>query len=124
MRALHAVLIMLASFLGPAPAAEPHAPQLVDRILVETEMPGENRLLTYESQEDMERVLTYLRRLEMLDRKPIDPDSFRAESYDITMEMFDGSKAVYSQLHRDYLRKNGGPWRGIIPADGLLFPPE
>ena len=120
---VHTVLILLASFLNPGAVDAVQQPMIVTRIQVETQMPDDSQLVTYESQEEMTQVLMYLRRMEILDRKPIDPDTFRAETYRITMDLWDGSDTCYRQLHRQYLRKNDGPWRGIVPADGLLFPP-
>ena len=125
MTGLYSILILLAGFLSPERAAPPeHDARVVTQIVLEEEAPSGHILQTYESPEDMEAILHYLRRLTKRDSVTIDPDSFRSEHFRILLNLSDGSYCLYHQLHRDYIQKNTGPWYPMTPADGLQFPPE
>ena len=125
MTGLYSILILLAGFLSPERAAPPeHAARVVTQIVLEEADPSGQVLQTYESSQEMEEILNYLRRMTKLDAVSIDPDSFRTEEFRILLNLSDGSFALYRQLHRDYIQKNNGPWHPITPADGLQFPPK
>lgn len=125
MTGLYSILILLAGFLSPERAAPPeHAARVVTQIVLEEADPSGQVLQTYESSQEMEEILNYLRRITKQDAVSIDPDSFRTEEFRILLNLSDGSFALYRQLHRDYIQKNNGPWHPITPADGLQFPPK
>ena len=125
MTGLYSILIFLAGFLSPERAAPPeHDARVVTQIVLEEAAPSGHILQTYESPEDMEAILLYLRRITKQDSVTIDPDSFRSEHFRILLNLSDGSFALYHQLHRDYIQKNNGPWYPMTPADGLQFPPK
>ena len=125
MTGLYSILILLAGFLSPERAAPPeHAARVVTQIVLEEADPSGQVLQIYESSQEMEEILNYLRRITKQDAVSIDPDSFRTEEFRILLNLSDGSFALYRQLHRDYIQKNNGPWHPITPADGLQFPPK
>ena len=71
----------------------------------------------------MESVLCYLRLLQKGKKADIDPDSFRSDSYRITIYYSDGQSTTYRQLHTDFLQIDDGPWQRIEGAKmELLFP--
>ena len=125
MAGLYSILILLAGFLSPERAAAPeHDARVVTQIVLEEAAPSGRVLHTYETPEEMEEILNYLRLMKKKDSVVLDPGSFRAEHFRILMNLSDGSFSLYHQLHRDYIQKNNGPWYPIIPADGLQFPPK
>ena len=127
MKGIYGILILLAGFLSPertVTEAPEHEPRVVTQILVEESGTGGNRLLTYEQPEQMRQLLNWLRLMELQDPVLIDPDTFRSGSFRITLSLSDGTNARYQQLHREFIQKNNGPWRPMIPGDGLQFPPK
>ena len=127
MHELHMALILLFGFLRPelAPGKLPeHPPRVVTQIQVEETDTEGSQLLTYDQPEQMGRLLTYLRLIELQDPARIDPDTFRTETFRITLERSDGTAARYRQLHREFIQKDDGPWRRMVPEDSLLFPPD
>jgi len=127
MHELHMALILLFGFLRPelAPGKLPeHPPRVVTQIRVEETDTEGSQLLTYDQPEQMGRLLTYLRLMELQDPARIDPDTFRTETFRITLERSDGTAARYRQLHREFIQKDDGPWRRMVPEDSLLFPPD
>ncbi len=126
MQYLRAAIILLTSFLQPGvhpalPPAPPH--RVVTEIRVEYTHGGTVSGYTYRKPEDLETILTYLRLIERRDPVAIDPDTFRADVWDFRLSLSDGTYAAYRQLHREYLQYRGGPWRRVICADDLQFPP-
>ena len=124
---LQALIIFLAGFLCPdwAPSAVPeHPPRVVTQIQVEGFTPEGTQLQTYLLPEQMTGTLNWLRCMELRDPVGIDPDTFRSDCFQITLLLSDGTVARYRQLHREFIQKNDGPWRPLIPGDGLHFPAE
>jgi len=66
----------------------------------------------------MHRVLTYLRILDPYITAELEPDTFRTDRYEITVEYSDGNRTVYRQLYDEYLQIDDGDWKKIDPAHG------
>ena len=78
---------------------------------------------TYTDSPRMESALCYLRLLKKGRPVDIDPDSFRADSYEITVFYSDGQHTTYRQLHDEFFQMDGGKWNRIEGAKlELLFP--
>ena len=78
---------------------------------------------TYTDSPRMESALCYLRLLQKGRPVDIDPDSFRADSYEITVFYSDGQHTTYRQLHNEFFQTDGGKWSRIEGAKlELLFP--
>ena len=127
MKGIYGILILLAGYLSPEWAAievPERQTRVVTQIVVEESDTEGNRLLVYEKPEQMSALLNWLRRMELRDPVGIDPDTFRSSNFRITLELSDGTNSRYRQLHREFIQKNSGPWRPMIPGDGLQFPPK
>ena len=97
--------------------------RVVTQIQVSATIDGQTQVTTYTDYPKMEAVLSYLRLLEKGNRRDIDPDSFRADIYEITVFYSDGQHTTYRQLHDQLLQTDGGPWQIIKKAKlQLLFP--
>ena len=68
---------------------------------------------TFTDSPKMEMILHCLRRLQPSEMVDIDPDSFRTDSYRITLQYADGSSTVYRQLHNQYQQIDDGVYRRI-----------
>lgn len=121
-----AVFLLLSSLLwGCAKNEAPTGPmcRVVTQIRVAATVDGKASIQTYTEPREMESVLCYLRLLERGNRADIDPDSFRADSYEITVCYSDGQRTTYRQLHDQLLQTDGGPWQTIKTEKmELLFP--
>ena len=121
-----AVFLLLSSLLwGCAKKEAPTGPmcRVVTQIRVAATVDGKASIQTYTEPREMESVLCYLRLLEKGSRADIDPDSFRADSYEITVCYSDGQHTTYRQLHDQLLQTDGGPWQTIKTEKmELLFP--
>lgn len=97
--------------------------RVVTQIRVSATVDGGASIKTYTQPREMESILCYLRLLEKGNRADIDPDSFRSDSYEITVYYSDGQRTTYRQLHDQLLQTDGGPWQ-VIEAEKmeLLFP--
>ena len=127
MKGIYGILILLAGYLSPewtAIETPEQQTRVVTQIIVEESDTEGNRLLIYEKPEQMSALLNWLRLMELRDPVGIDPDTFRSGNFRITLELSDGTNARYRQLHREFIQKNDGPWRPMIPGDGLQFPPK
>ena len=97
--------------------------RVVTRVQVTATAQGHTWENTYTDSTRMESVLCYLRLLRKGRPADIDPDSFRADSYEITVFYSDGQSTTYRQLHRDFLQIDDGAWARIDGAKmELLFP--
>ena len=97
--------------------------RVVTQVHINATVDGETGSITYTDPKGMESVLNYLRLLKKGNRTDIDPDSFRADSYEITLYYSDGQHTTYRQLHNDFLQTDGGAWKSIEGAKmQLLFP--
>ena len=97
--------------------------RVVNQVRVTATVDGQTTENTYTEPEQIGSVLCYLRLLQKGNRTDIDPDSFRSDSYEITLFYSDGQHTTYRQLHTDYLQVDDGPWREIESVKmELLFP--
>ena len=95
----------------------------VTQVQVTATAQGQTWENTYTDSTRMESVLCYLRLLQKGKKVDIDPDSFRADSYEIQVRYSDGQHTTYRQLHDDFLQVDGGAWETIHKAKmELLFP--
>ena len=121
-----AVFLLLAALLsGCARRKLPQGPmcRVVTHIQVAYTIDGRTETKTYTEPKEMESVLCYLRLLEKGNRTDIDPDSFRSDTYEITVFYSDGQHNTYRQLHDQLLQADSGPWRKIETEKmELLFP--
>ena len=97
--------------------------RVVTQIRVSATVDGGASIKTYTQPREMESILCYLRLLEKGNRADIDPDSFRSDSYEITVYYSDGQRTTYRQLHDQLLQTDDGPWQ-VIEAEKMevLFP--
>ena len=121
MRVICYVLILLFSFLGGSAPPQATASPIVTEIHVSLTADGHTRHCSYSNDEDMQKILNYLRYLDPHKKADIDPDTFRANHWEVTVHYADGNRTVYRQLHREYLQKDGGIWKQIDTEDDLLF---
>ena len=97
--------------------------RVVTQIKVTAAAEGQTWENTYTDSLRMESVLCYLRLLKRGKTANIDPGSFRADRYEITLFYSDGQQTVYRQLHSDFLQLNDGVWKQIEGVKmELLFP--
>ena len=97
--------------------------RVVTQVQVKATAEGQSWENTYTDSPRIESVLCYLRLLKEGKSSAIDPDSFRSDTYEITLFYSDGQRTTYRQLYRDFLQKDEGPWKKIEGAKiELLFP--
>ena len=97
--------------------------RVVTQVRVTAILGGQVYESIYTDSDKMESVLCYLRLLQKGKKTDIDPDSFRVDSYEITVHYSDGQHTVYRQLHRDFLQTDGGAWHRVTAGKmELLFP--
>ena len=121
MRIICYVLILLFSFLEGASVSASQSSPIVTGIHVSLTAEGETRQCSYSDDESMTQILNYLCYLDPYHDADIDPDTFQANHWEVTVYYADGSATRYLQLHREYLQKDGGIWKQIAPEDDLLF---
>lgn len=97
--------------------------RVVTQVKVASTIDGQTEETIYTDSKGMESVLNYLRLVKKTKPADIDPDSFRADSYEITLYYSDGQRTTYRQLHDGFLQTDGGTWQ-IIETEKmeLLFP--
>ena len=66
--------------------------------------------------EQLQAVLSYLRRLETYAPADISADTFRSDAFRIVLHRSDGTQTVYHQIADGYLQKNGGSWVKTDPT--------
>ena len=115
------LLILLCSWLEGTPKEAPITSPIITQVDVALTTEGQTLKYSYQSDEDMEIVLNYLRYLDPHKKTSIDPDTFLANHWEIVVWYADGNSTVYRQVHREYLQKDGGIWRQIDTDDDLLF---
>ena len=97
--------------------------RVVTQVRVAATTNGQTTERIYTDSKEMESVLCYLRLLQKGKKADIDPDSFRSDSYEITVSYSDGQHTVYRQLHNDFLQTDGGAWHRVTAGKmELLFP--
>ena len=97
--------------------------RVVTQVRVTANAQGRVSENTYTHSPQMESVLCYLRLLKKGRPTDIDPDSFRADTYEITVFYSDGAHTTYRQVHSSFLQTDGGRWEQIEGANlQLLFP--
>ena len=97
--------------------------RVVNQVRVTATVDGQTTENTYTEPEQIGSVLCYLRLLQKGNRTDIDPDSFRSDSFEITLFYSDGQQTTYRQLHTELLQIDDGPWQRIDGAKmELLFP--
>ena len=97
--------------------------RVVTQVQVAYTIDGQTQVKTYTDPEGMQSVLNYLRLVQKSNQTDIDPDSFRSDSYEITLFYSDGNRNTYRQLHDGFLQIDGGPWQRIETEKmELLFP--
>ena len=118
------LMILLSLFLGPDVQSGDTADsgRIVTSIQVSVLHNGTVQEYIYTDSYHMSQILNYLRLLGPEASVNIDPDSFRADFYRITLHYNNGSSTVYRQIAMDYVQKNNGLWRHIVPEGDLQFP--
>ena len=119
------IFLLSLSLWGCAKEDVPIRPmcRVVTQVKVAATVDGHTTENTYTDAERMESVLCYLRLLQKGNRTDIDPDSFRSDSFEITLFYSDGQQTTYRQLHTELLQIDDGPWQRIDGAKmELLFP--
>lgn len=111
-------ILLLGGCSYAAPPGECHGPRVVTAIDVTASMGGELLQYRYTNEEKLRVLLHYLRRVRPGGTVPITPDTFRTDAYRITLNLSDGTRAVYHQLYSDYLQKESGRWHSIDPTHG------
>ena len=97
--------------------------RVVTQVQVTASTQGQILERTYTGSPQMESVLCYLRLLKKGRPADIDPDSFRADTYEITISYSDGAHTTYRQVHNSFLQIDDGRWERIEGANlELLFP--
>ena len=100
----------------------PSFPRLVTQISVSEIRDGVPENHSYTDFEKMETLLNYLRLLDPYPPVDLSPETFLADSYEITLHLSDGSSSVYRQLHNQYLQRNDGQWYRIDASMGSQLP--
>ena len=96
--------------------------RVVVGVTVTASVDGEYMHRHFREEPKIRAVLFYLRSLKPQMVTVLEPDSYRTNAYRIILDMSDGNKVVYYQLHNDYLQKSGEPWKTIDPAAGASLP--
>ena len=125
MKKMVVFLLLPLLFGGCSQSKAPAEPmcRVVTQVGVAATINGEVYANTHTDSREMESVLCYLRLLQKGKKADIDPDSFRSDSYQITIYYSDGQSTTYRQLHTDFLQIDDGPWQTIDGAKmELLFP--
>ena len=125
MKKLTVFLLLPVLLCGCARKEAPTGPmcRVVTQIKVAATVDGQTNSKTYTDPEGMQSVLNYLRLMKKSKQTDIDPDSFRADSYEITLYYSDGQYNTYRQLHDGFLQIDGGSWQEIETKKmELLFP--
>lgn len=121
---LIAMFMAILSLWGFTPRDREETPsKIVSQVQVTAAVGEEIQTFTYTRQEKMREILNYLRLLKPDLRRPMDPETFRTDAYEIRLTMLDGREVVYYQIYDLYLRKNEGPWYTISPVDGSMLHP-
>jgi len=125
MKKMAAFLLLTVLLCGCARNRLPDGPlcRVVTHIHVAYTIDGHTETKTYTEPKQMESILNYLRLLKKGNKADIDPDSFRSDSFDITLFYSDGQQNTFRQLHDQLLQADGGPWLKIETEKmELLFP--
>jgi len=112
------IALLLTGCSYAAPPGEAHGSRVITAVEVTATEEGQLRRYRYNTESKVRTLLAYLRRIKPELATNIDPDTFRTNSYRITLLLSDGTQSVYHQLHTEYLQKDGGLWRSIDPAHG------
>ena len=121
-RLVSSFLAMISLFFSPHLSRQTQS-SIVQQIEITACLEGQVQTFTYTDQEKMGQILMYLRLLEPDLQHPIQPETFRADLYEIRLTMLDGSQCVYYQLYDLYLRKNSEGWYTISPVEGSMLHP-
>ena len=95
------------------------------RVVTQIRVTGTENGYTWEKSfsraEEMDAILLLLRQLQPGKPENIDPESFRADGFEMTVSYSDGNCTVYRQLFHHYLQIDGADYRPIqeAPAAGL-----
>lgn len=116
------ISLLLSGCTYYAPPGENHPVRVVTRIDVISTEDGFTQNYHYTDNTKMQVILHYLRNLQPDKSTPINPDTFRADAYEIKLTMSDGSQTVYRQIFDEYLQKNGGRWHSIDRTLGAILP--
>ncbi len=96
--------------------------RVVTQIQVTTISEGQITETVFVQNEAMVALLQYLRLLELGGKTNIQPETFRADSYEIILTHSDGNHTIYRQLDNGFLQTDDGPWKTIPPALGDTLP--
>jgi len=113
-----ALFAMLLSLGGCVIRCPPSQIRVVTGIHIAATQDGSTIQKTLTDSAAMHRVLTYLRILDPYITAELEPDTFRTDRYEITVEYSDGNRTVYRQLYDEYLQIDDGDWKKIDPAHG------
>lgn len=92
--------------------------RVVTGIHVTAESDGKTIKRTYTQDAKMSHVLNYLRLLDPYITVPLSPDTFRTDTYQITVSYSDGEQTQYKQIYHDYFQTDSGLWKRIDPELG------
>ncbi len=113
------LLFLLLTLSGFSSAQErTYIPRLVTRVDITVCRNLELITQSYSKDEDISVILNYLRQLDPYSLAAIEPSSFRADSYRITLQFSDGTQKVYHQIYDQNLQTDGGRWKKIDPEQG------
>lgn len=99
-----------------------YVPRFVTRIQVTASRDSMVSDQTFTDPKSMSAILNYLRLLDPYTAVTIDPSTFRADAFRITVYHSDGSQNIYYQLYDQYLQTDGSGWKKIDPKQGSKLP--
>lgn len=122
MKSIIAMLI-LSTFLLGGSTSEPifSAPEYLVTEIEITCSHGFPAHRHYTDQESMNRILSYLRGVELVDTEPVTPPQANESQYWITLTHSTGRVTVYRQIADRGLCKNNSRWHGLDPEQGKLL---
>ena len=125
-RAIIFLLVVLCGALsGCSRADSPQPPvcRVVTQIDVAAAHNGTVHYHTFTDSEKMETILNYLRLVQPAGNAEIQPDTFRADAFQITLSYSDSGQTTYYQIYNDYLRKDNGFWKTVDQDQAAALPP-
>ena len=103
---------------GQKEETAPTAYRVVQRIHITYENGGETMERSYETQENMQKILNYLRWVKPYGAPGEDPMAQTGEEFRVELHYSDGSRKTYQQRCDRYLRMGEEPWKKIDPERG------
>lgn len=92
--------------------------RIVTGITVTEYRNGQSVEHTFTQDQKTSFILNYLRILDPYISVPLSPDTFRTDTYRITVTYSDGNSTHYNQIHHNYFQTENGNWKRIDPDIG------